>query len=171
MRALRVASLMFVVAFASGCGSDSSGGSGGSSGKDGGAGKGGTSAGGTSAGGTSNTGGTPSGGSGGTSAGGTAGSSTGGTTGDGGDPCQGDLTGNPTCDQCLGSKCCPEIKACAANDQCVQLVQCIRQHCGADAGDLLQCALANCSNFIGGATQAQAIQTCQQNNCPTECQF
>jgi hypothetical protein len=115
------------------------------------------------------------GGSAGASAGGTSGAggtAAGGTSGSGGSAtCTEANTGVPACDACLNEKCCPEIKACAANPTCVNLIECLRQKCAnVSQSQFTQCALTNCGQYAGAATAALAIRTCQQNNCPTECQ-
>ncbi|MCC6900180.1 MAG: hypothetical protein IT377_14470 [Polyangiaceae bacterium] len=159
-----------------GCGSDDGGG--------GLEGTGGSGAGGSSSGGSSS-GGSSSGGSAGQATGGSAGSGTGGSgtggsgtggagtggagTGGGTGACASINTGfTPVCDTCMKGACCTEMLACQADTKCTQLVTCLQQKC-ATAPNLTACALQQCGSFIGGASLATPIQTCQEKNCTTQC--
>jgi hypothetical protein len=88
--------------------------------------------------------------------------------GAGGSACNGSYTGTPSCDQCLGAQCCPQIQACLANQTCANLVACLQAQC-ANAPNVTTCAIQKCGAYLGGAQLAQAVQTCQQQNCAMQC--
>jgi hypothetical protein len=48
-------------------------------------------------------------------------------------------------------------------------VACLLANC-ANAPNLTTCAIQRCGAYLGGAQLAQAIQTCQQQNCTAQCQ-
>lgn len=107
---------------------------------------------------------TPEGGAG-TGGAGTGGAGTGGATG----ACASIPTGfTPVCDTCMKGACCKEMLACQADTKCTQLVTCLQQKC-ASAPNLTTCALQQCGSFIGGASLATPIQTCQEKSCKTQC--
>ncbi len=177
---LRWAAVCLFLGLPLGCGSDDGGGLEGT----GGSGAGGSSSGGSSSGGSSSggsagqatggsagagTGGSGAGGSGtggaGTGGAGTGGAGSGGATG----ACASIPTGfTPVCDTCMKGACCKEMLACQADTKCTQLVTCLQQKC-ASAPNLTTCALQQCGSFIGGASLATPIQTCQEKSCKTQC--
>jgi hypothetical protein len=117
------------------------------------------------------TGGVPSGGSGGVPSGGSGGVPSGGTGGGGtggGGNC-GDLGfTNPACGSCMNSYCCNELLACDSTSQCYGLLACIQQYCATDP-DVGACAEQYCSAYADGVTDYNAVNTCLETNCLTDC--
>ncbi|HEY0709574.1 MAG TPA: hypothetical protein VGG33_22375 [Polyangia bacterium] len=76
----------------------------------------------------------------------------------------GGQTAEDACEQCLYSKCCTSLAACAGSTMCQSIIDCI-DACATDAC-IQQCAAASPQ----GAQLFSAFGTCVANNCDAACQ-
>jgi hypothetical protein len=85
--------------------------------------------------------------------------------------------GSQPCDDCMSGTgsvgCCNEVATCygGATD-CPTVIDCYTQcetNGGGDAGGITDCENGCDSLSDGGATPAQALGTCELNNCATQC--
>jgi hypothetical protein len=112
----------------------------------------------------SGSGGTSSGGLGlpGLDAGGGSSSSSSGSSGAGG--CGTITWKSQTCSSCMDSKCCAQARACTDDAACASLLSCLLD-CGTSTTCPNDCATAN----PGGVQAYNALGTCFQNSCATQC--
>jgi len=69
------------------------------------------------------------------------------------------------CGLCLFTKCEPVMNQCLANPDCTALIQCLQACDGSDPTCPSTCA----AQFPGGTTDAQAVGTCKNQSCASEC--
>lgn len=86
--------------------------------------------------------------------------------GGGGGTATGDAGTTPQtpCGACTESKCAPSYNACNANSECVALASCAST---AGTDDEIQDCI---DQHPGGLDDIQALATCQQNSCSTQCE-
>lgn len=73
---------------------------------------------------------------------------------------------------CTATSCPAESTACDGNPMCWPLVSCVATKCadaGTDTMAITACAVAMCVEFLGGATEAQAVATCALDCRNSEC--
>ena len=76
--------------------------------------------------------------------------------------------GVPACDSCVASQCLAPCNACAANPDCVALVQCAFACAPDDQGCVTGCAMQNPMG-IADATSFAGDTGCVPQKCPAEC--
>lgn len=79
-------------------------------------------------------------------------------------------TGLPACDTCLGSSCCAEDQTCGSDQDCMGFVSCVDNCVPSDGGPPDQQCYADCqTTYPNGESELNALDSCMQNSCTTEC--
>ena len=71
----------------------------------------------------------------------------------------------PVCQGCVESSCCIEMSACDVGSDCDALITCLDSCPNGDT----TCSDACLANYPNGLSNAQALFTCSENSCTTEC--
>ena len=74
-------------------------------------------------------------------------------------------SGDAACDTCLNASCCTQTTTCVDDADCVALVRCY-DACADDA-----CAAACDSGHPGGLSKLDAVSTCAETTCKSQCGF
>ncbi len=79
-------------------------------------------------------------------------------------------TGLAACDTCLGASCCAEDEACGNDQDCMGFIECVDECDPGDGGQPDQECYGNCeSEFPNGENELNALDSCMQNDCSTQC--
>jgi hypothetical protein len=79
--------------------------------------------------------------------------------------CGTDYNDDPTCNTCMTTKCCDQLKACVPNSPCEKFLQCAVDKCPSFNSGCLQ---LNCTAFSAGAQPAADLIECRRD-CTAEC--